>query len=158
MWEERHIERSTEFENWGFWLDDGWEDKWLCGGPPPSRTTVKLDWNMRERMIFRANDAFGMTVLWSTRTRHANSSTMSVEEGTGGGVIKLTTIIALDGLDRGAKLSGNIRKKARKSWKCVRFKAYRKSPRIMRTIVKNYKIIFITTYTRNGRCPQITMY
>ena len=53
-------------------------------------------------MIFRANDAFGTTVLWST---------VSVEEGTGGGVIKLTAIIALDGLDRGAKLSGNIRKK-----------------------------------------------
>jgi hypothetical protein len=36
---------------------------------------------------------------------------MSKEKEMGGGVVKLSTIVALDGLDRGAKLSIDIRKK-----------------------------------------------
>jgi len=39
---------------------------------------------------------------------------MREEEGTGGGVIKLTTIVTLDGLDRKAELS---RHQAKKWWR-----------------------------------------
>ena len=45
--------------------------------------------------------------------------TMSEEKGTGGGVVEFVTVVALDGLKRGAELSSDIRKKVRKGRKCV---------------------------------------
>jgi hypothetical protein len=48
-----------------------------------------------------------------------NGGTMSEEEGAGGAVVKLLTIVALDCLNHGAKLSSHISKKVRESRKCV---------------------------------------
>jgi hypothetical protein len=61
----------------------------------------------------------GMTILRSMRIGHANEDAMSEEKGTGGGVIEFATIVALDGLNRCAELSSDIRKKVRKGRKCV---------------------------------------
>jgi hypothetical protein len=57
------------------------------------------------------------------RTRHANGGAMSKEKGTSGGVVEFATVVALDSLYGGAKLSSNIRKKVRKGRKCIRLKA-----------------------------------
>ena len=65
----------------------------------------------------------GTTILRSMRTGHANGGAMSEEKGTGGGVVEFVTVVALDGLKRGAELSSDIRKKVRKGRKCVRLKA-----------------------------------
>ena len=73
-------------------------------------------------------------------------------------MIELAAIVALDGLDRGAKLCAHISKKVKKSGKSVRLKAKRKCPNIMSTIVKNNKIIFVTGHTNNRGCPKITVY
>jgi hypothetical protein len=46
------------------------------------------------------------------RAGHAKGSAMSEEKGTGGGVVELPTIVALDSLNRGAELRSDIRKKS----------------------------------------------
>jgi hypothetical protein len=54
---------------------------------------------------------------------HANGGAMSEEKGTGGGAVEFVTVVALDGLNCGAKLSSDIRKKVRKGRKCVQLKS-----------------------------------
>ena len=45
------------------------------------------------------------------RTRHTQLNTPREEEGTGGGVIELTLVVTLDGLNGEAELSGHPDKK-----------------------------------------------
>jgi hypothetical protein len=55
------------------------------------------------------NDALVFTVLWrSVGIRHPQKYPFGGEECARGGVIKLTTIITLDGFDGAAKLCGDI--------------------------------------------------
>ena len=59
-------------------------------------------------VIGGANHALSLAVLrGGIRTRHAQLDTIRDKEGTGGGVIELTTIVTLDGLDGEAKLCGH---------------------------------------------------
>jgi len=83
---------------------------------------------------------------------------MGEEERAGLRIIKFTTVIALDALDGGAKLRANVSKKIRKCRKRLGFEAERKSPNVVRTIIKNNKIIFVSRHTNNRRCPKITVY
>ena len=61
---------------------------------------------------------------------------MRKKECAGSVIVELTAIVALDGLDRGAKRCAHISKKVRKSGKSVRLKAKRKGPNIVRAIIK----------------------
>jgi len=71
-------------------------------------------------VISGTDDTFGATILRrSMRTGHANGGAMSEEKGTGGGVVEFATVVALDGLNRGAEPTSDIRKKVRKGRKCV---------------------------------------
>ena len=58
----------------------------------------------------------------------------------------------------GTELSRGIGDEVREHAESVRFNTKRKSPQIMRAIVKNDQIIFITKHTDDWRCPEITMY
>jgi hypothetical protein len=61
------------------------------------------------------DDSFGTTILWrSMRTRHVEGGTMNEEEGASSGVVEFMTVVALDGLNGGAKISSDIRKKVRR--------------------------------------------
>jgi hypothetical protein len=75
------------------------------------------------------------------------------EEVAGGGVIKLATIVTLDGLDGEAELCRHPRKEVEERGKRIRLRTERKSPRIMRKIINNHKIVLITRNTENRRCP-----
>ena len=79
-----------------------------------------------------------------------------VEEGTGGGVIELTPVVTLDGLNGEAELSGHPGKKV-EGGEGLRLGAQRKSPRVMRKIINNDQIIFITRHAEYRRCPQVTV-
>jgi hypothetical protein len=83
---------------------------------------------------------------------------MGEEERAGRRVIELTAVVALDSLHGGAKLRAHIGKKVRNRGESVRFKAKQKCPSIVRIIINNNEIIFVTRHTDNGRCPKITMY
>ena len=62
---------------------------------------------------------------------------MCGKEHAGGGVIKLTTIIALDAFNGDAKLGGDIGKKLSESRKCVRLEMQGEGPEKVRAIIKN---------------------
>jgi hypothetical protein len=65
------------------------------------------------------NDALGFTVLRrSVWTRHSQKHPIGGEECTRGGVIKLMTIVTLDGFDGAAKLCGDISNFLTKWKKC----------------------------------------
>jgi hypothetical protein len=83
---------------------------------------------------------------------------LAEEEGTNARVIKLAPVVALDGLHSGAELSRGVGNEGRERAESVRFNTKRKSPQIMCAIIKNDQIIFITRYTDDWRCPEITMY
>jgi hypothetical protein len=125
-----------------------------------------IDWrhaSLKEKrahdIINSAKSAFGFTILLGgVRTRHAKDGAMGEEERAGRGVIKLTAVVALDSLHGSAKLSTHVGKKVRNSGKSVGFKVKQKCPSIMKKIINNYKIIFVTGHTSNGRCPKITIY
>lgn len=54
------------------------------------------------------NGALSLPILISgVRTQHSEVSAMAEEEGAGARVIKLTPLVALDGLDDATKLCGN---------------------------------------------------
>jgi hypothetical protein len=73
-------------------------------------------------------------------------------------VVKLTVIVALDGLDRGVKLRAHIREKIRDDAEGVGLEAKWKSLGVVCAIIKYDKIIFVTRHTNNRRSQEITMY
>ena len=56
----------------------------------------------------------------------------AAEEGMGGGVIELTPVVTLDGLNGEAELSGYPGKEVEEGGEGLRLGAQRKSPRVMR--------------------------
>jgi hypothetical protein len=101
-----------------------------------------------------ANHPLSLAILRrGIRARHAQLNTVREKEGTGGGVIKLTTIVTLDGLDGEAELCGHPSEEVKERGKHIRLRTEGKSPRIMRKIVNHHKIVLITRKTDNSRCP-----
>ena len=68
---------------------------------------------------------------------------MGEEERAGLRIIEFSAIVALDALDGGAELRANMSKKIRKNRKSLGFEAKRKSPNVVRTIIKNDKIVLV---------------
>jgi hypothetical protein len=88
-----------------------------------------LDKQCADDIINGANNVFGFTILRGrVRTRHPELCSFGQKEGTGGRVVKLTPVVALDGLDGAAELNSNIRKEIGQCSECVRFKFKWKSP------------------------------
>jgi hypothetical protein len=101
-----------------------------------------------------ANHAFSLTILRrGIRTRHAQLNTVREEESSGGGVVKLTTIVTLDGLDGETELCGHPSEEVKERGKNIRLRTQGKSPRIMRKIIDHHKIVLITRSTDDRRGP-----
>jgi len=83
---------------------------------------------------------------------------MGEEERAGRRVVELTTVVALDGLHGGVKLCTHVGKEIRDSDKSVRLKAKRECPSIMRKIINNHEIIFVTGHAGDRGGPKVTMY
>jgi hypothetical protein len=65
---------------------------------------------------------FGFTILWGrVGARHPQLGAFGQEEGPGGRVVKLTSIVALYSFDSAAELSSNISKKIGQDGEGVRF-------------------------------------
>jgi hypothetical protein len=128
---------------------------WWCGA---SRNR-SLKEQGTQHIINSVKYALDFTVLWrSVWTRHLHNHPLGGEECTRGGIVELTTIVALDDFDGAVKLCGDIREQNLTKWKRYRFNTQRKSPYKMGVIIKDNKIIFITRYANNWIDPQITMY
>ena len=75
----------------------------------------------------------------------------------GGGVIELTPVVTLDGLNGEAELSGHPGKEVEEGGKGLRLGAQRKSTRVMRKIINHHQIVFITRNAGDMRSPQVTV-
>ena len=82
---------------------------------------------------------------------------MGKEESSGAGGVKLPAVVALNGLDAGAKLSGGVGDEVGERAESVRLKAERKSPQVVSAIINYDQIIFKTRDANDRRRPQITM-
>jgi hypothetical protein len=68
------------------------------------------------------NNTFGFTILWGrVGARHPQLGAFGQEEGPGGRVVKLTSVVALYSFDSAAELSSNIAKKIGQGVEGVRF-------------------------------------
>jgi hypothetical protein len=104
------------------------------------------------------NHALGLTVLQgSVGTRHPKLDAVREEESVGGGVIKLTTIIALDAPDGVDKLRGHKGKEVGGGGEGVRLLAQWKSPRVG-AVIEDDQVILVTRDTQNRRGPKVTVY
>jgi hypothetical protein len=88
------------------------------------------------------------------RTRHTQLNT-SGEKGARGVVIELTTVVALNGLDSEAELSGHPGQRSGGGGESLRLGTKRKSPRVVGKIIDYYEIVLIARKARNRRSPQI---
>jgi hypothetical protein len=96
--------------------------------------------------------------LWrSIRTRHTELDTAGEEVGARGGVIELTPVVALDGLNGEAKLSGHPGKEVKKGREGVRLSTQRESPGAVREIINDHQIILITRNVEYRGSPHITV-
>jgi hypothetical protein len=82
---------------------------------------------------------------------------MIKEEGTGGGIVELTAIVALDSLDGEAKLSGYPSKEVTKSGECLGLSTQGKSPGIVGEIIDHHQVVLIARHAGNRRSPQVAM-
>ena len=102
-------------------------------------------------IISSANHPLSLAVLRrGIRTRHTQLNTSREEERTRGVVIKLTAIVALDGLNGEAELGGHLGKEVNEGGKRLRLSAQRKSPRKVRKIIDHHQIVLIARNTSTG--------
>ena len=119
---------------------------WRCEGPQPSKLEGDLpETKGTQSVIDGTKGTLCFTILLGgVWTRHAEGNTVGEEERAGLGIVEFTAIVALDALDGGAKLCANISKKIRKCGKCLGFEAKWKSPNVVRAVIKNNKVIFVS--------------
>jgi hypothetical protein len=88
-----------------------------------------LDKQHADDIVNEANDVFDFTILRGrVRIRHPELCPFRQKKGLGGRVVKLTSVVALDGLDGDAELSSNISKEVGQYSEGVKFKFKWKSP------------------------------
>ena len=93
-------------------------------------------------VIQSAKDAFGSTVLLgSVRACEVENCAVMRQKGAKIKVVELFSIARLKRKDWMPKLRADIGVKSRQSGECIRLSAQRKSPHIMRIIIKNDQII-----------------
>ena len=125
---------------------------------PEARGQRGLDQKGAHNVVCRANHPLSLAVLRrGIRTRHTQLNTPREEERTGGGVVELTPVVTLDGLNGEAELSGHLGKEVEEGGKDLRLGAQRKSPRVVREIINHHQIVFITRNTEYRRGPQVTV-
>ena len=76
----------------------------------------------------------------------------SERERTGGGVVELTPVVTLDGLNGEVKRSGHPGKEV-EGGEDLRLGAQKKSPRVMQQIINHHQIVFITRNAGYRRSP-----
>ena len=91
-----------------------------------------LDQKGAHDVVRRANHPLSLAVLRrGIRTRHAQLNTPREEERAGGGVVELTPVITLDGLNGEPELSGHPGEEMEECGKGLKLGAQRKSSRIV---------------------------
>jgi len=123
----------------------------LC---PKTRRKRRLEQKGAYGVISGANHALGLVVLGGgIRAGHAQLDAVGEKEGTGGGVIELTTIVTPDSLDGKTKPSRHPGEEVQKGGEILRLHTQGKSPRIVREIIDHHKIVFVARNAEDRRSP-----
>ena len=103
-----------------------------------------------------ANHSFCAPVLRrSIWAREAERDSMSGEIFTEGGVEELASVVTMQTANSGAKLGRYKREETKQGITCVRLGTQRKHPRVMRVIIQNIEIKFVTRTANNWRGPEV---
>jgi hypothetical protein len=109
-------------------------------------------------IIGGTNHVLSLAILWGcVGIRYSKPNTVRKEESVSGGVVKLTSNVALDTPDGTTKLHVHISEKVRECGECVRLMTQRKGPRVISTIIQNNQIVLISRNTGYRRSPKITI-
>ena len=93
-------------------------------------------------VVQSAKDAFGSTVLLgSIRACETKNCAVVRQKSAESKVVELFSIVSLKSKDGTPKLRADIGVKSRQSGECIRLSTQRKSPDIMRIIIKDNQII-----------------
>jgi hypothetical protein len=88
-----------------------------------------LNQQSADATVNRTNNTFSFTILWGhVRTRYPELCVIRQEDDSGGTVVKLTSVVALDSFDSPAELSRHISKEIGQSSEGVRFKFQGENP------------------------------
>jgi hypothetical protein len=99
------------------------------------------------------NHALGLAVLWgSVGTRHPKLDAVREEESAGGGVIKLTSIIAMD------ELRGHKGEEVGEGGEGIELLAQRNGPQVVGAAIENDQVILVTRDNQNMGGPKVTVY
>lgn len=94
--------------------------------------SVSLEKKRADHIVGGTNNELCFTLLGKgVGARHTKVDAMGEEECARVGVVKLTAVVTLNGLNGGAELSTCISKKREQSWKGVRFQLYGERPQKM---------------------------
>jgi len=105
-----------------------------------------------------ANHALGPAVLSrSVGTRETQLDAVSEEERTGGVVVELAAIVALQGTDRAPELGGYPGEKVSEGGKRVGLQPKGESPKEMGVVIQNDQVVFVAGEAKDRRCPEITV-
>jgi hypothetical protein len=105
-------------------------------GPETCRK-VRLEKKSANGVVGRADHALSLAVLGGgIRARHPQLHPVGEKEVAGGGVIELPTIVTLNGLNGEVELSEHPGEEVAESGESLRLGTQRKSPHIMRKIIK----------------------
>jgi hypothetical protein len=111
---------------------------------PEMGQKMRLEKKSVDGVVGRADHALSLTVLGrGIRARHPQLHPVGEKEVAGDGVIELPTIVTLNSLNGEAKLSGHPGEEVAKGGESLRLGMQRKSPHIMRKIIKYHKIVFV---------------
>jgi hypothetical protein len=111
-------------------------------GPEACRK-VRLE-KSADGVVGRTDHALSVAVLGGgIRARHPQLHPVGEKKNAGGGVIELPTIVTLNGLNGEAELSGHPGEEVAEGGESLRLGTQRKSPHIMRKIIKHHKIVFV---------------
>jgi hypothetical protein len=90
-------------------------------------------------------------------TRETQLDAVSEEERTGGVVVELAAIVALQGTDRALELGGYPSEEVSEGGKRVGLQPKGESPKEMGVVVQNDQVVFVAGEAKDRRCPEITV-
>jgi hypothetical protein len=134
----------------------------VCGGVqglcPVAGRERRLEEKAADHIGGGANHAFDTAVLGrGVRAQETQLDAMGEKERAGGVVVKLASVVTLQGTDRAVKLGGDPGEEVCEGGERVGLQSKRKSPKKMGKAIQNHQIVFITRKTEYRRGPEIRM-
>jgi hypothetical protein len=132
----------------------------MCGGMkgicPVGDRERRLKEKAADHVGGGANHALDPAVLSrGVGTRETQLDAVGEEERTGGIVVELATIVALQGTDRATELGGYLGEEVSEGGKRVGLQPKGESPKEMGVVIQNDQVVFVAGEAKDRRRPEI---